>query len=197
MLQPLFYIEAVYRHREGRDIQILTDAHLKNPFRSFFDDFERNIYATAIAESCRQLFHDGVPLHEEFGEIISFLEAIESGECEPAAAFFSFLHTVLRYSGFALSIDGCFACGKTEPAGDVRIDLENGTFLCAECLAAGGIKANMGKERFLMLREIGQKKRGKQKIGREDEQKLLNFYLAYIRHHWKSDLKIKAFELIG
>jgi DNA repair protein RecO (recombination protein O) len=196
ILQPLFLIEAIYRYKEGRDIHTLTDVTVKNHFRGFFDDFEKNVYASAIAEVCLQLFHEGDLLGEEFSEIIRVLKVLEKGECPPANAFLSFLHALISYSGFALSVKECAGCGKENTESDIRIDMENGTYLCGGCLKENGIKANMARKRFLLLRDIEEKKICKEKIHREDEEKLLNFYLAYIRYHWKSDLKIKSFDLL-
>ena len=196
-LEPLYLVEVILSRKESRELDILTDVEILNSFKKVFDDFDKMVFATAILEVCSQLFQTGQALDDEFQEILDLLNELQQEKTSAQMIFLRFLDSILRYSGFELSLSHCSSCGKAEIGEDVYINLDNGSFYCNACSKKNNRRVNMGNERFHMLRALGEKKISTENIHREATQKLLNFYLAYIRLHWKSDLKVSSLDLLN
>jgi len=198
-LEPLYLVEVILSRKESRELDILTDVEILNSFKKVLDDFDKMVYATAILEVCSQLFQTGQALDDEFQEILDLLNELQQEQASAQMIFLRFLDSILRYSGFELSLSHCSDCGKAEAeiGEDVFVNLDNGNFCCGACTKKNNRRVNMGNERFHILRALGEKKISTENIHREATQKLLNFYLAYIRLHWKSDLKVTSLDLLN
>ena len=103
----------------------------------------------------------------------------------------------MKYSGFNLALQRCQLCEKDKFSGPVKLDMQSGDYTCDVCLAEKRGKANMHNDRLLALRMISEKIHPVLNFNSQAEEKILNFYLSYIRTHWQSDFKIKSLELLN
>jgi DNA repair protein RecO (recombination protein O) len=195
-LEPLYRINAIVHHKESRSMDILGDVEIIEPHLAIIDDFDKSIYGHAILETVYQLFIEGQPIHREYDEIISNLGQLNSSKEDFIGIFFIFLHQLIVHSGFDIFIHSCRKCGKKEVTKAVFFDLSSGDYICQDCLHKAGEKANMDHLRLMGLRSFAEKKLSPINFDREDKEKILNFYLAYIRQHWKSDFLLKSLDLL-
>ena len=196
-LEPIYRVQAILQRKESRNMDMLTEIEILDPYKNLVKDFEKIVYANAIIETAGSLFYEGQDIGQEYEEIAIILHELNDAKSSYINYLFFFLHTLIKYSGFNLALQRCQSCEKEKISGPVKLDMQSGDYTCSVCLAEKGEKANMHNDRLLALRMISEKIHPVINFNRQAEEKILNFYLSYIRTHWQSDFKIKSLELLN
>ncbi|HVN47343.1 MAG TPA: DNA repair protein RecO [Bacteroidota bacterium] len=141
-LDPLTCSHAVVYKKDQRDLHLLSQCDLVQPFNRLREDFDRMSVAFSIIELLNHIVHDeerNVPLYQLLVETLATLNESEKN-------YFHFLQAFrLRFStlyGFAPNFESCGKCSKklkTEN-GEKKIvfQIDRGAIICAECAAPHG-----------------------------------------------------------
>jgi len=132
------YIEAVWLSRPQREMQLLTEALLLEPFygiRKNLGSFYLTIYAMELLEEAGQPAGSA----DLFELALSFLRTLNSGEGEHGTLWAAFELQFLTRIGLAPVLDHCASCGRSlGTGGRPRFDPASGGFLCGSCREGGG-----------------------------------------------------------
>lgn len=141
-LQFLFHIGVVFYLKEGRELQLLSSAHLINPFWEVRGDLERFLTASAGAEFISRL-QIGQESHPDlFLHLIAFLEMVGKIRhlgLEPL--LISFLLQASQLLGYGPSLCRCIQCKReilNGAKGDLLFSPEGGGLICKDCARRNG-----------------------------------------------------------
>lgn len=126
--QPFCFAEYVFSERGGRNT--VTGASLYDGFYALREDVGAYYAAVAVCEGCDKLLFEGMESPALFLAAVNALKEMCSGS--PAPALLRFFCKALTAAGYPVRAEACPVCGGV-PAGRMRFDMEEGTFLCAEC----------------------------------------------------------------
>ncbi len=144
-LDPLTCSYVVLYKKEQRDLHLLSQCDLVQPFNRLREDFDRMSVGFSIIELLNQIVHEeerNEPLYQLLLETLSALNESEKN-------YFHFLQAFrLRFSmlyGFAPNFETCIKCGKSVKAEDGEkefvFQIERGAVFCANCATPRGTSA--------------------------------------------------------
>lgn len=144
-LDPLTCSHAVFYKKEHRDLHLLSQCDLVQPFNHLREDFDKMSVGFSIIGMLDQIVRDeerNEPLYHLLLEILSVLNGSEKNYSHFLQAFrlrFSMLY------GFAPNFETCIKCGKSVEAEDGEkefvFQIERGAVFCANCATPHGTSA--------------------------------------------------------
>ncbi|MCI0585722.1 MAG: DNA repair protein RecO [Planctomycetes bacterium] len=135
-LDHLNRIAVVYSHRPEREIQILTEAEVRDGHRRLHRDLARFAAALYMAELVAEAAREGEPAPALFDLLGETLEALATGKGDPAPITLVFELRFLSIIGVGPSFDACRGCGEPLPrAGAAALAPGEGGAVCERCSA--------------------------------------------------------------
>jgi len=135
ILQFLSHIGVVFYLKEERELQLLSQAHLINPFWEIKGDLDRFLTASAGAEFIFRL-QIGQQSHPDlFHLLLAFLQRAGNYECLKSLLI-SFLLQTSRVLGYGPSLSQCIHCKRgiaSSVKGDLFFSPEEGGLVCRKC----------------------------------------------------------------
>ncbi len=107
---------------------------------SFFDisnDYDTFILCNSMLEISNHLLKPNILAENLFLSLVKTLQNIVYNNINVYLAVLKFYSDLLKFLGYGLNFDRCDNCGM-KFMGDIKLDLESGTFRCFNC--SGGIK---------------------------------------------------------
>lgn len=126
-LEPLSHVAMLCW--QGRELDIVNQAEVIDPFRSVRQDLSRVAKAYTLLEVCDQIAQPGHPDARLYDMLVGALRVLDRDDA--AMLVPAFLLKVLALEGSAPVLDACVACGDT--GGLVAFDLVEGGILCRSC----------------------------------------------------------------
>lgn len=179
--QPFCFAEYVLAERGGR--YTVTQASESESFYELRTDVNKFYAACAVCEAAIALTYEGDGNSEIFADCVRTLSSMCGGD--EALTLIGFLLSVLRRSGYGVSLENCFACGSgLTSANKMRFNMDTGSFCCWNC----GIGAGASSVTYNVLRAADGHPCGEITTdGKKRALKLLKEYLAY-----KTDAKLNS-----
>lgn len=115
----------------GRDLDIITQADVKESFPGIRKDLSRIAHATYLAELTSALVEERDANYELFDTLLSALYLLES-EADPGIVTRYFDLQAMCLMGYRPEIDHCVRCGS-RPSGDFAFSPSAGGRVCREC----------------------------------------------------------------
>ncbi len=141
-LEPMSYISAVFYWKEGRDLQILSEASHLRVFHGLTVRLETMAAGLAIVELAQLVTHYQEANPELFNLILGSLTVLDAREEDPGLVFCAFELRLAGLLGFAPVFDRCLTCGrdmgKEIPAEPMEVDVDRGGIRCSRCSSGGG-----------------------------------------------------------
>ncbi len=134
LLQPLYVIEAIYYHKETRDLQLLSQASLIWAPRRVQLDIEKLGLCLACCEMVLRLEGEGHGNPAAYGLLRATLETFERAESNIRSLFLAFQVRLLELLGFSPGMDHCFHC-QERTIREGRYDFVNGRIYCRNCMS--------------------------------------------------------------
>ncbi len=133
LVDSLNHIQIVLYKKDSREIQIISNADLISPFSHIKDDLEKLKYSQAILELLKKLTVEHEANQRLFKGVVRILSLLDSSNEQPIILFGRFFIFFLSELGYAVQLDKCAVCGKTnlEKIG-LSYNLELG-ILCNDC----------------------------------------------------------------
>lgn len=132
-LETLNHVEIVFSHREGRDLQTLTNITLLNAFMNIRDDLPKTATAFSILEVSRQLLrtHESVP--DFFDYTVTLLASLnEHHRVSTRAYLLHFLFQISLVLGFGWQLKTCLHTGAPPRDFPVLLDYRAGGIVSHE-----------------------------------------------------------------
>jgi DNA repair protein RecO (recombination protein O) len=128
-LEPFTHVDlSLYR---GRELDIITQAEVVDPFRSLREDYDRVVVGTAMLEAVDQVAQEREGAVRVFLLLVRALRALDVGPREPAVLLDAFLLRLMALEGYRPALGECAGCGRS---GDLRaFSTIRGGALCATC----------------------------------------------------------------
>ncbi len=141
-LEPMSYISAVFYWKEGRDLQILSEASHLRAFHGLTVRLETMAAGLAIVELAQLVTHYQEANPELFNLILGSLTVLDARAEDPGLIFCAFELRLAGVLGFSPEFDRCLSCGRemAEEAGReaVEFDLDRGGIRCGRCSGGAG-----------------------------------------------------------
>ncbi len=136
-LEPLNLAHFLLWKRDGRDLALVRSAELIEPCAAVTTDFRAFAAAQAAAELIDASLPEDEPQPRLFVLMQRFLRALKTPE-HAVPALLAFSVRAAQTLGYALTVDGCAACGTGLPAGEGRLEFRSGGLVCAPCADTSG-----------------------------------------------------------
>lgn len=203
LLENLNYIEVVLSLKEGRGLQIISQATLLDGFGNVREDLNATAVGYAILELIKATIHYNEAARPLFRYTVELLESLN--KFHPPRPLYYLLHFLFRlsdYLGFGWNLSACRICQKRPHKFPVVVDLENGAIICPDCLPENFIPGSpLTKERWMFLRtlhsvpplELGALER----LVPADlnYQSLLDVLLAHLNYHTDQTVQLKSLKM--
>lgn len=128
-LEPFTHVDlSLYR---GRELDIITQAEVVNPFRGLREDYDRVVAGTAILEAVDQVAQEREAAVRLFLLLVRALRALDALAGDPAVLLDAFLLKLMALEGYRPVLGECASCGR---GADLRaFSTVRGGALCATC----------------------------------------------------------------
>ncbi len=199
VLDVLNYLNVVFYFKETRELQLLSNADLVEPFLGIRADLHRFASASVVAEIVYRTQLVGNPSGRLFAALISALKGIDQSSAY-RNYLSAFLVRFLEISGFKPRLRRCSACGQ-EPSGNwVFFDVARGAFRCERCAASGGegYRISVPALRTLQaLRDISWSDLTRIQASPMVSVEMERFLLYYLRYHFDGLATIHALDFLN
>ena len=200
-LDLLNRLGVVYSHRQGRELQILTEVEVLDAHPGLRGDLPRfaaALYASELVGEAAREEDPQTPLYDLFAESLAALAA-ETGD--PATILLVFELAFLNIIGLGPSFDACRGCGGALPkSGSAALAPGGGGAVCEACapharvvgrIPAGTLRAagRLGRFRPSEARRV----RVDARLGR-GLRRLMDLYLDY---HFERPPRSRRYLVIG
>ena len=129
-LEPLSHVELLLY--EGRELDIVTQAEMIEPWRSLHDDLTRLSQGMAMAEATEQVAQEREPSDALYRMLVGALRTLAERSSPLVVA--AFYWKLLSLDGAGPVLSSCASCGSSPPvAALVAFDLAEGGALCRGC----------------------------------------------------------------
>ncbi len=149
-LEPASHVELLLY--EGRELDVISQAEVVEPFRGLRDDLGRMRDAFALLEAADQVAREGEADLALLGMLTGALRTLAA---KPAPLLVgAFYWKLLALEGSAPLLDSCVRCGR--PVGDeaVALDTVEGGVLCRDCEPGSGGRRAVGAQALAVIRQI-------------------------------------------
>jgi len=116
----------------GRDLDVITQAEVRESFPNVRRDLKRIAYATYLVEFVNAVVEEREPNYDLFDTLLSALYLLEAEADPEVVARYSDLH-IMSLMGYRPEIDVCLRCGKRPTTADVAFSPSLGGRVCEEC----------------------------------------------------------------
>jgi DNA repair protein RecO (recombination protein O) len=112
-LEPFVHVDV--QNYAGRELDVVTQAEIVDPFAAMMTDYERYTAGTAMLEATDRLTEEREPSLRLYLLLVAALRALDAGEHTPGLVLDSFLLRALSVSGYEPALDTCARCGTPGP----------------------------------------------------------------------------------
>ena len=152
-LESLNYIRCVISQKESRELQIITQVDMLDPFLKLKTNLNRLPYALAVAELIKKIFERGHKDEIFFDFLIQTFRAFSKSD-QPKIVFWYFLLKFISFLGFKPDFSKCTLCGQTEFKEGGWFVFKNGALYCKNCVGSAGISTRLNQETIKFLRKL-------------------------------------------
>jgi DNA repair protein RecO (recombination protein O) len=130
-LEPFTHVDlSLYR---GRELDIVTQAEVVDPFRGVREDYDRVVAGTAMLEATDQVAQEREAAVRVFLLLVRALRALDAGPHAPALLLDAFLLKLMALEGYRPVLGECASCGAPPRSGLCAFSTVRGGALCAAC----------------------------------------------------------------
>jgi len=190
----------------GRELDVLTQAEVKESFPSVRGDIVRIAYGVYTLELVDHFTDTREPNPDLFDTLLSTMYILESGT-DPEITGRYFEIQLLTLLGYEPHFDACLRCGRQPNLEHIAFSPSLGGIVCMRCSEPPGdaiIVPGAAASYVLALRRVGPHKLKDMTVPKGARRDLAHMLKQHIRHRLENDLKsteflraISAFESNG
>jgi DNA repair protein RecO (recombination protein O) len=129
-LEPFSHVDlSLYR---GRELDIVTQAEVINPFRALREDYDRVVAGAAMLEAVDQVAQEREAAIRVYLLLVRALRALDGGPRDPSVVLDAFLLKLMALEGYRPAVVECAGCGAAEPSPRC-FSIARGGGLCERC----------------------------------------------------------------
>jgi DNA repair protein RecO (recombination protein O) len=179
---------------EGRNLDVVNQAELIEPFAAVRADFGLSACAAAMAEATDAVAQEGERDNRLFLLLRSGLQALDAQPPYPAIFADAFLLRLAGVVGFHVFTEACAACRKPGP--HAFLSVVRGGALCADCAPAGtkAVDARTAELVGLLARSTEWASLVPAVADEQARTTAASFVRAFVEHHL--DRRLRSYELI-
>ncbi|MCB0743444.1 MAG: DNA repair protein RecO [Ignavibacteriales bacterium] len=132
-IDTLNLVEAVFYHKEQKELQLVTQANLISHFHNIKSDLERVKYASAIVELILKLVPEKDANEKLFRGVVKSLNLMDKENSQPILHFTQFFMFFIKEIGFELSFTNCSSCGNEINNSDHNAFSYTDGIVCGNC----------------------------------------------------------------
>lgn len=191
--EPLTYCRLMLS--TGRDLDIVTQAEIKESFPHVREDIRRIAYGLYMLELVNAFVDTRQPNPDIFDTLLSALYILESGtDAEVTARYFEI--RLLSILGYEPHIDACLRCGRKPGLGKIVFSPPMGGFVCNECgeTPKGAVEVSGAVASYITaLRRAEPPQLQRMCVPNGARRDLSRIMRRHIRYQLESDLKSSEF----
>jgi DNA repair protein RecO (recombination protein O) len=128
-LEPFSHVDlSLYR---GRELDIVTQVEVINPFRTLREDYDRVVAGTAMLEAVDQVAQEREGAIRLYLLLVRALRALDGAPRDPSVVLDAFLLKLMALEGYRPALAECAGCGQ---AAALRcFSIARGGGLCERC----------------------------------------------------------------
>ncbi len=154
-LETLYLVHAVVSQKESRELQILTQVDILDPFETLRTDLQRLPYALAVAELLKKIFEKGHADTVFFDFVLTIIRALSQAR-QPQYVFIYFLLKFISYLGFKPDLNHCLACGRSDLPQGASLVFQEGALICPACNHGTELSVKLAPASLRLLRKLQQ-----------------------------------------
>ncbi len=187
------FVEVVLYRKKSREVQIISQVDLINPFPKIKENLEKLKYATAVLELLLALIPEDDVNERLFTGTVKALEKLDESEKLDANIFAKYLMFFIKEIGYEIQLQYCTECNADLRKSDSFAFKPDQGILCSECKNLYDFAEGITKEHFDLLNCLNTKNYCENFRKRAIKQiiKLLEKYLIYHIPEFKG---IKSFQ---
>jgi DNA repair protein RecO (recombination protein O) len=129
-LEPFSHVDlSLYR---GRELDIVTQAEVINPFRSLREDYDRVVAGAAMLEAVDQVAQEREAAIRLYLLLVRALRALDGGPRDPSVVLDAFLLKLMALEGYRPALTECAGCGASDQPPRC-FSIARGGGLCERC----------------------------------------------------------------
>ena len=154
-LDLLNHIGVVFYHKESRDLQLLSQADIIDPYSRIKLDLQKLSLAMVAAEMMLRSQHDHDPQPNLYHLLLAFLHKLENAKQALNVIFFWYQLRFLRWNGFRPNLKNCLACQR-QLGNEQKVSflIHKGGWLCGKCQQTTGLSMMIRRETLIILNRI-------------------------------------------
>ena len=197
-LNLLNHVHIVYYYKDNRDLHIVTQCDIINPYSAVKSNLEKLTIGLSIAEIIVNLVVEEESNTPLFDLMNRSLEALENAEKNFINIYWYFLTRFLQLSGFGLNVQGCQDCGSEIQPKGAYFSLSRGGMLCSSCSQPGANRRISGEAaqvlKWLVNREPEQLVN--LRVSVRSVQELTTLLDNYYRYHFDGYVSPQSIKLL-
>lgn len=199
ILEPFSKLQLVCSFTKGRNLGVLQEATLEQPFASIRGNISKTAYASYWGEIIHIWCEEGKSQQELYDLFIYCLHLLDAGEVSEACASIIFQMRFLLFSGLSPQLTSCAACKKIFDAlGKERLifELAKGGLVCQGCSSihsAGHVVSKGLAKQLLWIQENELEKLKRLKFSNSAIEEGLKVLEAFVPYHLGKEPKSLRF----
>ena len=134
-LEPFVHVDV--QNYAGRELDVVTQAEIVDPFAAMMNDYERYTAGTAMLEAADRLTEEREPALRLYLLLVGALRSLDSGEHPPGLVLDAFLLRALSISGYEPALASCARCAAEGP--HRWFSVAAGGVVCTACHPPGSV----------------------------------------------------------
>jgi DNA repair protein RecO (recombination protein O) len=197
-LEALSLTEVVIAIKQGRSLQILTQADLLEPFNMIRQDLSKLPYALAMLEVINQTLDELHPDTVFFDFCLELFDSINRVKI-PELVFCYFLLKLSSYLGFKPALEACSSCQKSPPETPVNFVLEKGVVYCHNCMNASVVSVILHEAEWRFVQQLQKhphRRLEEFQLPLPQSRNITSLLIDFLNYHLDRKLCINALEFL-
>ncbi|MBN1153748.1 DNA repair protein RecO [candidate division KSB1 bacterium] len=154
-LEDINYISVVFYYKENRDLHLINQADIIEPFKQIKSDLVKYALASLACEMMIRSQIEGHPNKSLFKLLLNYLYELCTVSEQSEIYFFWFQLNFLINNGFKPKIDKCLHCSKSYSLDETYyFSYARGGYVCQECDAEDITKLEISGRSLKFLSEL-------------------------------------------
>ncbi len=182
IVDVLNLVEIIFYKKDGRDIQVVTQADLISNYTNIKTDLDKLKYASSIIELVLKLTLEDDPHKRLFSGMEKILQRLDSEQTEPMLLFIMFYKFLLEEIGYGIEAGNCSKCNsKLSLSKEVLYNFELG-FMCKSCGADHLINYKFSSELFYKIICLSQRNKNCS-YNKNELENIISFFEKFLIYH--------------
>ncbi len=185
-------VEIVLYRKQSREVQVISQVELLNPFSKIKEDLDKLKYATGMLELLLFLIPEDDVNERLFVGTVKALEKIDESEVPPINVFAKYLIFIIKETGYEIQLQYCTECNADLRKSDSFAFKPDQGILCSQCKNLYDFAEQIGKEHFDLLNCLNTKNYCV-KFKRKTVEQIIGLLEKYLIYHIPEFKGIKSF----